>query len=360
VSVTRGRGGLFVAAALAFCGCDRAGEPDPARAPPRRSSAASAPVRAPSGWLKGQLHSHTGRSPDSRTDPAEVAAWYAARAYDFLVITDHGVVTEVEAPPGLLVLRGVELTQNLRSCEPPPARGDACLLHVNALFVRSTAALLDFDGPPGATRLDLYARAVERGLALGGLVQLNHPNFHHAADAPLVVSLARRGVGLVEIENRAVDSGNEGDATHPSTEALWDAALAAGARVFGTATDDAHHYGDADRVRARGGTAYTGDRGFVMVRAERSEASIRDAIERGDFYGTTGLVLRRVDVTDVALELATDGATATFELIGDGHVVATARGATARFAREGRAERGLRVRARDDAGRVAFTQPVWR
>ncbi|HYC92718.1 MAG TPA: hypothetical protein VEO54_26150 [Thermoanaerobaculia bacterium] len=36
-------------------------------------------------WLKGNLHTHTSQS-DGDSPPAEVAAWYRDRGYDFLVI----------------------------------------------------------------------------------------------------------------------------------------------------------------------------------------------------------------------------------------------------------------------------------
>ena len=86
-------------------------------------------------FLKGQLHLHTGNSGDSATPPADVVRWYAARGYDFIVVTDHNVVTAAASPPAMLVIPGVELTQNVDRCAPPPPPGMRCLLHVNALFV---------------------------------------------------------------------------------------------------------------------------------------------------------------------------------------------------------------------------------
>jgi hypothetical protein len=330
-------------------GCDSAG------AAPRRVEPSPS---APTGFLKGQLHAHTGASFDSETDPAEAAAWYAARAYDFVVFTDHNVVTETPAPKGMLLLRGVELTQNYRSCFPAPEPGDACLLHVNALLTGAHAGPIDFPPGEGLPRGELYARAVEVGQAMGGLVQLNHPNFQRAADAPLLVALARRGLAFVEIANAAVDSGNEGDARHPSTDALWDAALSRGARVFATASDDAHHYHDAARVRAFGGVAHTGDRGFVMVRAEKRPEAIRAALVAGDFYGSTGVIFDRVALSRESLAVDARGEV-TFEVVGDGQVVHRLAGSSLRFDPRGSGAKIVRVRARDAAGRVAFTQPVW-
>jgi hypothetical protein len=360
------RGSHFLSLGLAVVvvgvvGCDaRATPARPASSAVATASSSVAAGAAPR-FLKGQLHAHTDGSGDSDTPAAEAAAWYAEHGFDFVVFTDHNRVTETRSPGGMLALRGVELTQNLRRCEPEPEPGDACLLHVNALFVGSTPGRITLEPPPSLARAELYGRAVDRAIALGGIAQLNHPNFQHGADLDVLLALAARGLTLVEIDNRAVDSGNEGDARHGSTEALWDAALLRGAHVLGTATDDAHHYGDAAATRARGETPYVGDRGFVMVRAGKSEAAIRAAIVAGDFYGSTGIGLDRVDLArdGVAVDVRPGDAPALIEVIADGQVIATARGASLRFDPRGTTASYLRVRVTDAAGRKAFTQPLW-
>jgi hypothetical protein len=179
----------------------------------------------------------------------------------------------------------------------------------------------------------------------------------------LITSLAHGGLTLLEIANEAVDSDNEGDATHPSTEALWDAVLTAGARVYGIASDDAHHYYDADETRARGETAHTGDRGFVMVHATRDAASIRDAIVRGDFYSSNGVLLGRVERTRDALEITVADASRgehVFEFIGrGGRVLARTRGRSARFALASAGPGYVRARVRGPTGAFAWVQPVF-
>ena len=87
-------------------------------------SAASTPV-ASAGWLKGQLHLHSNASGDSETPPDAVVRWYAEHGYDFIVFTDHNRVTEAPGVGEMLVMPGVELTQNLERCDPPPEGGDA-------------------------------------------------------------------------------------------------------------------------------------------------------------------------------------------------------------------------------------------
>ncbi|MBA3540606.1 MAG: CehA/McbA family metallohydrolase, partial [Deltaproteobacteria bacterium] len=265
--------------------------------------APSAPATAPEPavpWLKGQLHVHTNRSGDSETPPAEVAAWYRAHGFDFIVLTDHNVVGGLapdEVPAGLLVLPGVELTTNLQTCDPPD--GDhPCLLHVNALVVDPEAHGAGVPSAGDANRERVYVAELALARRLGGIPHLNHPNFHFSASAALIAKLAGDAPLLVEIENQTTDSMNAGDASHPSTQVLWDQALALGATIYGTATDDAHHYADADRVRARGEPAYTGDRGWVMVHATPEAAAIRAALARGDFYASTGVTLESIAIDE--------------------------------------------------------------
>lgn len=174
---------------------------------------------------------------------------------------------------------------------------------------------------------------------------------------------SHKGLTLLEIANQAVDSNNEGDAAHPSTEQLWDMALSRGARLFGTATDDAHHYDDAGRVRARGEFAYVRDRGFVMVRANKQARSIREAIERGDFYASTGVVLERLDLSRevIAIDVATPRAgPITFEVVGNEvTVLRWVQGRSLRFSPREHPSSYWRVRVSHDSGQRAWTQPVW-
>lgn len=312
-------------------------------------------------WLKGQLHMHTANSRDSET-PVEVALrWYTARGFDFAVVTDHNFITAPRWTGPLVVVPGVELTQNSEDCEPPEAPGVPCLLHVNALFVeRFTAGRVVLQPPPTRERRAIYGVALATTRSLEGVAMLNHPNFHYGAGAELLAELAGEGLALFELANAAIDSNNAGDAGHPSTEALWDAALTRGARIFATATDDAHHYEDAEAVRGRGETAYTGDRGFVVVRARRAAASIREALLRGEFYASTGVRLVSLERGPSAITLTT-AAPATIEFVGEGGaVLRTVSGTRASMSLAEAPGAYLRARVREASGAQAWTQPIWR
>jgi hypothetical protein len=355
-------GGLWLG--LAACGPPPAVTHGGEQAGGRAEAVAELTVPPKAPWQKGQLHLHSNSSGDSDTPPADVARWYAEHGYDFIVFTDHDRITQVPGPDGLLVMAGIELTQNLERCDPPPEPGLQCLLHVNGLFVGTdTSALAAVQMPAGFERIERYGHAIAVAEALGGVAMLNHPNFHYAADANLVAALAGRGLTLLEVANEAVDSNNEGDDAHPSTEALWDAVLSTGARVWGVATDDAHHYYDAAAVRERGELAHVGDRGWVMVRAEREPAAIRAAIERGDFYGSSGVELEDVvwdgKVLRVTVSEASEGAL-RFAFIGDGgKELHRARGREGVFTVPEGYAGYVRAVVTDRRGRKAWVQPVW-
>jgi hypothetical protein len=293
-------------------------------------------------YLKGALHVHTSNSGDSQTPPAAVARWYAAHGFDFIVLTDHNHISSLPSAP-LLVVPGVELTQNLETCDPPPAEnGFGCLLHVNAIAVTPGP----FELPFSHARIDAYAAALDVTAKLGGIAQLNHPNFHWGADASLMIELARRGLVLFEVSNMSSDVANDGDATHPSTEALWDTVLTSGATMYGTATDDAHSYN---------GTGDVGDRGWVMVHADRNAASIRDALARGDFYSSTGIVLRRIDRAGGTLAIEAEEVVDVTFIGTAGKVLSRVHGQTAS---ETVSSGYVRADVIDARGRRAWVQPL--
>ena len=86
-------------------------------------------------------------------------------------------------------------------------------------------------------------------------------------------------MALVEIGNSQFARWNAGDAEHPSMVALWDAALATGATLWGVASDDAHSYDGVGKYPAGGA--------WVMVDAPRDADAIIAALAAGRFYATS-------------------------------------------------------------------------
>ncbi|MBI3203178.1 MAG: hypothetical protein HYZ29_16690, partial [Myxococcales bacterium] len=285
----------------------------------------------------------------------------------FLVVTDHNRVTAPPSPEGMLVFPGVELTQNSTVCEPKPSPGYRCLFHLSGLFVDPA---LDahrgekFPLPFRPGRLDAYRSQLSLARELGGAAVLNHPLFHFAADGRVVKALADDGVRHVELWNASLDQQHPAsrESAERRAEALWDEVLTMGARVFGVATDDAHHFADAVERARVGKFAYVGDRAWIMLRADKTPAAIRAAFEAGDFYSSTGVILSSVEQEAKALALTVlgePGQRYTIRFVGKGgRELARTTGVMARH----ELERGggyVRAVVEDARGQKAWTQPVW-
>ena len=104
---------------------------------------------------------------------------------------------------------------------------------------------------------------------------------------------------LFEVYNGHPMVNNAGGSGHPSLEQTWDALLSRGILLFGLATDDAHEFKKLDDLSSsRPGM------GWVMVRAEKLEAkAIVAAIDRGDFYASTGVELAAYEASTTAITL---------------------------------------------------------
>jgi len=298
-------------------------------------------------WYKGNTHTHTLNS-DGDSSPDEVARWYREHGYHFLVLTDHNFLTGVDglnavlgADERFLVVRGEEVTDRF---ETRP-------IHVNGLEVKELV-------PPqgGSSVLETVQRNVDAIRAAGGVPHINHPNFGWAISAD---ELARvRNTRLFEIFNGHPMVNNAGGGGVPGLEQAWDSILTRGVRLYGIAVDDAHHFKRPwDPEASRPG------QGWIHVRAERLSApALLAAIERGDFYASTGVELRDYEVTPARMTITIRER--PFEkyrvqFIGrGGRVLAETTSSPASYDISG-AEGYVRARVLDSNGRVAWTQPVF-
>jgi hypothetical protein len=208
-------------------------------------------------FLKGNLHTHTTESDGTRL-PQQMVDDYAARGYDFLMLSDHDHLTEPRRLQnhGLVLIPGNEV-----SAEGPH------LLHVNA-----TKQL----APDADRQKVIDAINQDKGLAI-----VNHPNwqehFSHCPQEYLVEW--QRYLGL-EIYNGVIQRlpGS------PLATDRWDMLLGSGRRVWGFGNDDAHHEGEVELA-------------WNMVQTRtRNVASLCDAMARGAFYVSTGVTIETIAV----------------------------------------------------------------
>ena len=283
-------------------------------------------------WLKGNLHTHTLES-DGDSTPVEIAAWYRDHGYDFLAITDHDKVTKIDAPPGLVLITAEEVTDRLEGKS----------LHVNALGIERVVPIQG-----GKTKVDVLQRNIDAVRAAGGVPLVNHPNFGWAFGADELLQL--KNFTLLEIASGHPFVNMHGP---PSVEAMWDQLLAKGRRVYGVAVDDSHHLKNPwDVYVALPGKAW------VVVRAERDPKSIVAALERGDFYASTGVELEDVSGTKVKVR-EKNRARYRIQFIGDGgRVLQETEGLTASYTPRGN-EGYVRAKVIDSNGRMAWGQPTF-
>lgn len=310
-------------------------------------------------WYKGNLHTHSYWS-DGDQFPEVILQRYKDRGYDFVALSDHNVLADSErwvtvsdipngeaslaeyldafgqewveqrqddsgrtqvrlkrfdeyagsvAEPGtFLVLQSEEITDHFES-RP---------LHVNATNI---AELIPPQG--GASVADVLQRDIDavnaqrRATDQPMFPHVNHPNYGWAVTAEDLMDL--HGDRFLEVYNGHPLVRNGGDSLHPSVDRIWDIVLAHRLThglgvVYGMAVDDAHHYEQMDSTHANPA------RGWVMVRAKALTAdAIIDAMEAGDFYASTGVVLDDIRSSPGRLALrihGEDGVTYVTQFIG--------------------------------------------
>ena len=304
-----------------------------------------APSAAPP-WFKGNTHTHTVNS-DGDSTPDEVVRWYREHGYNFLVLTDHNYLTSVDglnavhaAVEKFLVVRGEEVTSTVASKA----------VHVNGLALDSLVQ------PPTGTSITAVAQQSVDGIRkANGVPHINHPNFTWAITPEDLLQVQR--TRLFEIFNGHPQVNNEGGGGTPGLEEIWDRLLSNGRLMYGVAVDDAHHFKRPGDPLASGP-----GRGWIYVRADRLDAgALVAALERGDFYASTGVELERYDASPASISLtikATPYSRYRVQFIGsNGRVLSEQTTATATYTVNGD-EGYVRARVFESNGYRAWTQPL--
>lgn len=297
-------------------------------------------------WYKGNTHTHTINS-DGDSTPDEVVRWYREHGYNFLVLTDHNFITNVDglnslhgADEKFIVIRGEEVSDKF---------GDK-QIHVNGLNVER---LVKPQG--GGSVVEVLQRNVNEIRDARGVPHINHPNFEWAITADDLKKVENNK--LFEIYNDHPLVNNLRGGEKPGLEEIWDAILSSGKLIYGIAVDDAHHFKDPWNKNA----SHPG-KGWIVVRAERlSAAAILEAMERGDFYASTGVELTDYQVNEKQMTINIREARMSkyrVQFIGKGGRVLkeeTANPAVYLFRGD---ELYVRAKIIESNGKIAWTQPV--
>ena len=239
-----------------------------------------------------------------------------------------------------LVIRGEEVTETL---------GEKAL-HTNGLNIERLV-------PPqgGTSVVDVLQRNVDAIRRERGVPHINHPNFRWSITPAELAQV--RNYRLLEIFNGHPMVNNLGGGGVPGLEEIWDAVLSTGMLVHGIAVDDAHIFKQAGNPDVAGP-----GRGWIAVRAPRLDAgALMTALERGDFYASTGVEL--TDVQASAERMTVRVKTTAFskyriQFIGrGGRVLQESVEPNATY--EIRGDEGyVRARVLESNGRLAWIQPI--
>ncbi len=296
-------------------------------------------------WFKGNLHTHSYWS-DGDDYPEMIMDWYKSHDYDFVVLSDHNTLAEGEkwklipkspshemgfqkyvekygdqvtyredsagrievklktlmeyAPlfeekGEFLIIQAQELTENF---EKKP-------LHMNVTNIQKSIPAEGGNSVPEILQNGLdRVKAQRDSTGVPMFLHINHPNFIWAITPEDIMALD--GERFFEVYNGHPQVNNYGDSLRPSMEVLWDKVQVAYLQankplLYGLAVDDAHNYHIFDQNSSNPG------RGWVMVLAEDlNPSSLIEAMEKGDFYSSTGVTLNTIDFDGRTLNVAVE------------------------------------------------------
>jgi hypothetical protein len=283
-------------------------------------------------WFKGNLHTHSYWS-DGDDFPEMIMDWYKTHGYQFVALSDHNTLQEGEnwklitksktyldgfdkyvakfgkkwveykEDTGRISVKLKTLKEYrplfedrnfllIQSEELTDKFGDK-QVHMNATNIQKVIPAQGGNSLQEVMQHNLDAiirQRKETGVPI--MQHLNHPNFFYGISTQNIVDL--EGERFFEVYNGHPIVNNYGDSLHPGTERMWDDINVAYVNkgkplLYGLATDDSHNYHLFGPQNANSG------RGWVMVRSnELTPAALITALESGDFYASTGVVLREL------------------------------------------------------------------
>ena len=232
-------------------------------------------------WYRGNTHVHTVLSGHGDSSPEYVAKWYHDRGYHFLILREHNKFIDpktVELPANkredFILIPGQEIT------------GKPVGVHTTAMNIDG---LIDWANKETDSKGDVIQDHIHKTVEAGGQPILNHP--HGGSSITSEDIRLVRDFHMMELYNANTKRNNLFKRRYlnlPLTsENTWDDLLTEGRRVYGVGSDDAHMFLKVGPNETNAGL------GWVMVRSDRLDPdSIMDAMKRGDFYASNGIVLK--------------------------------------------------------------------
>lgn len=294
------------------------------------------PFEARGRWFKGNLHTHSLNS-DGNLTVKQLTSLYRSCGYDFLSITDHGVLTVTEglSTPRFLLIPGEEVSVG--------ASGAGTSLHIVALNITTELPVEEGDRGESPQRvIDLIRES-------GGEAVIAHPYWSGLTFNDLI---GLGGYLGLEVFNTVCDlTINRG-----LSNVHWDNLLTAGRRLLGFGVDDAHS-------KTREGLPSDSCGAWIRVKAESLTVDrLMASIRRGLFYSSTGPEIKNIHIGGDEISVSTSPAkTISFvsnATLGERY---TAEGdclVEAAYTLRG-GESYVRIESSDKYGRTAWSNPIY-
>ncbi|MBA2501061.1 MAG: histidinol-phosphatase [Chitinophagaceae bacterium] len=297
-------------------------------------------------WFKGNTHTHSLWS-DGDDFPEMIMDWYKTHGYDFISLSDHNILADQEKwvkipthpfrqrrfkeylekfgkdwveqktdSAGNILVRLKMLSEYkplfeekdkflIMQAEEITDKFEKKPVHIGAVNVQELIKPQGGNSVAEVMQNNLDAVKAQRERTLQPMfAHINHPNFMWGVTLADMMEL--KGERFFEVYNGHPHVHNYGDSTTIGMEELWDRLLIhyigqGKELVYGLATDDAHHFIEFNAASSNPG------RGWIMVRAAAlTPTALIAAMEKGDFYATTGVELSKLSFSNRKLELAID------------------------------------------------------
>lgn len=285
-------------------------------------------------WFKGNLHTHSYWS-DGDEFPEVIMDWYKSNGYQFVALSDHNTLAEgdrwITIAEDSLYQNSFRNYLNNYGSDWVNYRIDSGRIHVKLktyleykdritqggkfLIIQSEEITELFEKKPlhlNVTNIkekitpqggnsvsevlqnninEVINQRNETGIPM--IPHINHPNFGYGISLNDMISL--KGERFFEVYNGHPLVHNLGDSLHLSTLQMWDLINISYIEnnkplMYGLATDDSHHY------HVKGSKWSNAGRGWIMVQADSLTApSLISAMESGQFYATTGVILKELE-----------------------------------------------------------------
>ena len=305
-------------------------------------------------WFKGNLHTHTNKS-DGDSSPETVVDWYSNNKYDFLVLSDHNHLTILDSnQTKLLLIPGEEITLNL-----------PYTIHINAIGIKKV-----IEPTLRSTKVKTLQANIDNIINLGGLAEINHPNFRWALNEKDLVQV--RGAHFIEVFNGNYNTHNYGGGGKKSVEEMWDEMLSKKIKIWGVAVDDSHHFKEEFAPHR-----HNPGRGWVEVFAKNlSEKNILDSMRNGYFYFSNGVKFKKINFNKEKIELSiagdyfnkglsnsllTDSKYTTQLISNEGEIIEEINGKSVKFnlVNQNNEYTYYRTKTISSTGSIGWTQPIF-